>query len=399
MNNLESITYTFGRPYECIYADIKEKLPKEEEIEGRAILRHEVGKNFFSYTTALIIEKALHFFADKDRVFLKRGDDLVSSLYLHPQKKIAYILTREAEQESPPIIGGTKKCCTAICSKIDIAVSIIKLSSRKNRSIYKEEIKANIWYSDSAGLGKIFAAFSYKTKSNRKKSVILSEKFDGNIEVLRKNKLCNYSLSDVKNIIYDTARALQKLHDQGVVHGDITERNILYKSKESGALHGALCDFAFLSKNKVESRRLSAEQVCKTPYVINNACLWTYPPESIQHLHDTDLSWVDTKEYDRRAHDVYALGIAMYSLLLKEDPVWVSFLKRVQDIRSISKEFLQAVINHQKSILDFVEQIEKQQDHEFYSLFGLILKMLDPDVKKRYTAAQIVEDKIWGKTL
>lgn len=117
----------------------------------------------------------------------------------------------------------------------------------------------------------------------------------------------SYSL-DAKDgmvIINQLAKALQGLHQQGLVHRDIKPANIFIKSSKSQKFKAILGDVGFLTSIDDNHKK---QQVVGTPLY--------FSPEYARAIHRH--SWgsdVDFNRIDYKACDVWALGLTFYQMM------------------------------------------------------------------------------------
>jgi serine/threonine protein kinase len=117
----------------------------------------------------------------------------------------------------------------------------------------------------------------------------------------------SYSL-DAKDgmvIINQLAKALQGLHQQGLVHRDIKPANIFIKSSKSQKFKAILGDVGFLTSIDDNDKK---QKLAGTPFYLS--------PEYARAIYRHSLgSKVDFNRIDYKACDVWALGLTFYQMM------------------------------------------------------------------------------------
>ena len=184
-----------------------------------------------------------------------------------------------------------------------------------------------------------------------------------------------FSLYEKAKIAFDLLQGLEALHARGLVHRDLHLKNY----------------FLDVSEGEVNKRKVTAviadfgrmRHVSKTKGLSPQANPNFTAPEGLLQS--------QLKGDDYLATDVYALGMTLHRLLLGTMPKWKGS-KYVSDKVTPEKERYQAMVAeidretmNRRAVLSTQAKIRHLTAEEQFE--ALILRMLDPDHKKRGTAS------------
>ncbi|ORY46848.1 kinase-like protein [Rhizoclosmatium globosum] len=167
-------------------------------------------------------------------------------------------------------------------------------------------------------------------------------------------------LHPVKQIIKQTALALQEMHSLGFYHGDVKIENVLVASGGSHGPQVRLADFGHTKHSSYGIKSYGTQEVS--------------PPEFLQ---DSPYS---TTDLDGRAADVFALGMVLY-VLLNDHGELPSAVKKVKS----GKVGYDCLVSHQQGYypLDTISELDD-------SAWNLLFAMTRVDPSTRVTIDQVL---------
>jgi len=166
----------------------------------------------------------------------------------------------------------------------------------------------------------------------------------------------NYTEKDAAGVMAQMCSALHYIHGMTIVHRDLKPENILYKAPESDEIK--IADFGLARFIDSENMMKTA---CGTPGYV--------APEILKN-----------KGYDSGAVDMWSTGVIMYILLCGFPPFYED------ELPALFEQIMAARYDFPSPWWDEVSKDAK----------GLIGNMLNLDIKKRYTAEQVLLDP-WVK--
>lgn len=404
----KAVDYTHSEMAEYDFSEICCQLPQLSKSNFTAAheIRCNSKYNEIEFRIIAIAKQLLIHFVDYDSVLIHKGSGLPHTLYLQPKKQMIFVLSGLSKQVK--FSGGYKTGRPILCIGPNGIQQIVKLSNKKKHTIKKEEIEAALRYRDLPGFVPIFDYFSRRVvrkskgeimKSNEDvssndsyieymKHTFLLEQFKGNLNQLYYQPCTS---KEIGVVFYHTALALQKLHSDGYVHGDIAPQNILFSTDENNKIvKAALWDFGFIQNAKL--RVQDANEVRKKPWLIHNPRSVFYTPESLRHLYDSDFSWVQD-EHDRKANDIYAFGMSMYVPVFKKKPTWYQKLLDLDIFNPLKFDTTtcEKILAEQEQVCVSIDVLEKfKYRAALEELQLLVLQMLHPQVRNRMTIEAVV---------
>lgn len=224
----------------------------------------------------------------------------------------------------------------------------------------------------SKGILKTYAVNEHRKKSGKKVYSIITKLY--NAHTLRNYEYDSLKMTSKEKLYVarDLLTGLENMHAQRLAHRDLHSANLMVHREKSS--HGnkktsaVLIDFGqVVSFDKVKK---------KVPRVEVPAHLLT-PEELIKGKHRVDVRKVES----------FALGCSLYRLVFDKRPEWCEKIKQhkvrkmsTENKKSLSKKFV-------SDIKDILKKRKKELSGNKTSKKGLrkvILKLLDPDPKKRF---------------
>ena len=307
---------------------------------------------------ALFIEKKLsEYLKRKEYLIEKEKSGLACSLEYDPRTKKTFVLLPECKEN---YIGRG-------CHKI---VKKALLYQRKKPEIVaracqekvkKTEVFLTKYLGGCSGLMKVVACTKYAiyTKFYNQNSL--------HTAVIRRRP---FTFSEKVHIALGVLDGLKELHKKGVAHRDISLKNCLL-AHEGERICAVLCDFGraqFINKFFKKKRRVQGH--------IPNT-----PPEGIFYEN------MQGKDFFKS--DLFAAGMVLYQLFYEIGPPWKSskyMTATLVPAQNRYNEYVQAIKQH----LDFIQariKVEKQLTAPV-AFEALLLRLCDPDPKKRGTASE-----------
>lgn len=175
-------------------------------------------------------------------------------------------------------------------------------------------------------------------------SLILEYKYKSlkNIE-----NISSINKKNIKIIIHNILLALKDIHDNNIYHLDLKPSNILIKKS---SLDIYLCDFSISSPNRYEKRFTTS---------------FIQPPEYSKNVHS---------EVDNAKVDIWALGVCIHVLILKEDSEFLKF-----------QGCISLLYNNMKKDKGYPYQYGKLKEILGNDGLDLLKKLLEYSFKKRYS--------------
>jgi serine/threonine protein kinase len=239
-----------------------------------------------------------------DNLYLEESDLLPRSLFINPTDETVYIFSK---QHSTTNQGGNKKVCDAIkiqClqNKPKRAFHFKRLSKKKkDRSFSEREINLEMRFSG------IHELLSYPSKKGVLKTVLIQDAFDGDLKSLAPT----LSSEERLDVFYLIVQKVEHIFEQGFVHGDIKNENVLIKREPKKAVKVKLADFEFAYNLKLPEYPKSS--LLDNEYATKKYSAPEHFVKSIAKITDPSLQG--------QAEDLFALGILFLKLFSEnEDP-------------------------------------------------------------------------------
>lgn len=346
-----------------------------------------------------------------DGIYVKKNNETQFSIFAQPNKKIAYILTKTKISET--VFSGTEKIGKFVIKlcydqenilakvKSDIAIQFV---NHDTQTITETEIKYALHYGEYVGFAPLECAFSYqkyKKGSQEKidKQSLIYELFNGDCKQLLDDTAANnvsISIEDKFSIIYQIAKAINKLHSEEYVHGDIKLENIVYRyikeeANEVPIIEAALTDFEHMVSKKSNSFLKSDWQKYGTAAF--------YAPELLhQFIQKESAIQVNI---DDKALDMYALGVSLYELLFFSDET--DMLDDIELLFPHSTATQEQREDIYKNVIDFLAKVHKKleelenlmnnekKEHTLENwILRLTYKLLQNDNNKRPNSQEVL---------
>ena len=267
------------------------------------------------------------------------GDELGSGTFAKVKKAKRKAKTADVEKE----VGGKKK--VVLKAGADVAIKIIDKAKVEDMQDIQREIEIMNMV-DHPNVINLFEIFDEPKKMNLVLELVTGgELFD---RIVAKG---NYSEKDAATCMSQLCQALDYLHTKKIVHRDLKPENLLYASPADDA-NLKVADFGL-------ARMLTAgdmmKTACGTPGYV--------APEILKN-----------KGYDSGAVDMWSAGVILYILLCGFPPFYE------EELPALFDQILHARYDFPSPWWDNISADGKD----------LVKKLLELDVKKRLTAAQVL---------
>ena len=267
------------------------------------------------------------------------GDELGSGNFAKVKKAKRKAKTADVEKE----VGGKKK--VVLKAGADVAIKIIDKAKVEDMQDIQREIEIMNMV-DHPNVINLFEIFDEPKKMNLVLELVTGgELFD---RIVAKG---NYSEKDAATCMSQLCQALDYLHTKKIVHRDLKPENLLYASPADDA-NLKVADFGL-------ARMLTAgdmmKTACGTPGYV--------APEILKN-----------KGYDSGAVDMWSTGVILYILLCGFPPFYE------EELPALFDQILHARYDFPSPWWDNISADGKD----------LVKKLLELDVKKRLTAAQVL---------
>jgi calcium/calmodulin-dependent protein kinase-4 len=267
------------------------------------------------------------------------GDELGSGNFAKVKKAKRKAKTADVEKE----VGGKKK--VVLKAGADVAIKIIDKAKVEDMQDIQREIEIMNMV-DHPNVINLFEIFDEPKKMNLVLELVTGgELFD---RIVAKG---NYSEKDAATCMSQLCQALDYLHTKKIVHRDLKPENLLYASPADDA-NLKVADFGL-------ARMLTAgdmmKTACGTPGYV--------APEILKN-----------KGYDSGAVDMWSAGVILYILLCGFPPFYE------EELPALFDQILHARYDFPSPWWDNISADGKD----------LVKKLLELDVKKRLTAAQVL---------
>ena len=267
------------------------------------------------------------------------GDELGSGNFAKVKKAKRKAKTADVEKE----VGGKKK--VVLKAGAEVAIKIIDKAKVEDMQDIQREIEIMNMV-DHPNVINLFEIFDEPKKMNLVLELVTGgELFD---RIVAKG---NYSEKDAATCMSQLCQALDYLHTKKIVHRDLKPENLLYASPADDA-NLKVADFGL-------ARMLTAGDMMKT------ACgtPGDVAPEILKN-----------KGYDSGAVDMWSAGVILYILLCGFPPFYE------EELPALFDQILHARYDFPSPWWDNISADGKD----------LVKKLLELDVKKRLTAAQVL---------
>ena len=267
------------------------------------------------------------------------GDERGSGNFAKVKKAKRKAKTADVEKE----VGGKKK--VVLKAGADVAIKIIDKAKVEDMQDIQREIEIMNMV-DHPNVINLFEIFDEPKKMNLVLELVTGgELFD---RIVAKG---NYSEKDAATCMSQLCQALDYLHTKKIVHRDLKPENLLYASPADDA-NLKVADFGL-------ARMLTAgdmmKTACGTPGYV--------APEILKN-----------KGYDSGAVDMWSAGVILYILLCGFPPFYE------EELPALFDQILHARYDFPSPWWDNISADGKD----------LVKKLLELDVKKRLTAAQVL---------
>ena len=267
------------------------------------------------------------------------GDELGSGNFAKVKKAKRKAKTADVEKE----VGGKKK--VVLKAGAEVAIKIIDKAKVEDMQDIQREIEIMNMV-DHPNVINLFEIFDEPKKMNLVLELVTGgELFD---RIVAKG---NYSEKDAATCMSQLCQALDYLHTKKIVHRDLKPENLLYASPADDA-NLKVADFGL-------ARMLTAgdmmKTACGTPGYV--------APEILKN-----------KGYDSGAVDMWSAGVILYILLCGFPPFYE------EELPALFDQILHARYDFPSPWWDDISADGKD----------LVKKLLELDVKKRLTAAQVL---------
>ena len=267
------------------------------------------------------------------------GDELGSGNFAKVKKAKRKAKTADVEKE----VGGKKK--VVLKAGAEVAIKIIDKAKVEDMQDIQREIEIMNMV-DHPNVINLFEIFDEPKKMNLVLELVTGgELFD---RIVAKG---NYSEKDAATCMSQLCQALDYLHTKKIVHRDLKPENLLYASPADDA-NLKVADFGL-------ARMLTAgdmmKTACGTPGYV--------APEILKN-----------KGYDSGAVDMWSAGVILYILLCGFPPFYE------EELPALFDQILHARYDFPSPWWDNISADGKD----------LVKKLLELDVKKRLTAAQVL---------
>lgn len=245
------------------------------------------------------------------------------------------------------------------------------LSMESNQSAYMNKLMGIQF----EGIAKILGKIKYTDDSDTRTTSWIMPMFQDNFEILSsQNAAQKFNLASIINLMGQSGRALGQLHDRGIAHRSIKQDVLLLNPIDRTT---CVADWE-CSIGGIEI--MTSEHEDAVQEVVGFVECW--PPEMFELIHKPPFNIKDWQRVD-----VFGLGICWYLLIMRKQPTWIALrgeergdgrLKVLKDFSNKNSPVYQA---YQRDLSTLNPSIWTE---------GLVLRMLDPNPKTRFTMKDVM---------
>ncbi len=216
--------------------------------------------------------------------------------------------------------------------------------------------------------------FAQRTKRKRVQTVVFTRLYNSGDLKMAFERNTQFTLEEKMKIAHDLLCGLEALQQNGIVHRDISGKNIFLNrttdSRGKSSIEAVLADFG-CSKRLADMRGLKGQT-------------------GLRHTAPEALFFTKLQRTQFHAVDLFATGLVLYQLYYGHEPVWLSKRLRRGSRRAhyhwlVNK--ITSVIGAKSSELQLKQSNGSITPQEEFEL--LILGIINPDPQKRGNAAEL----------
>ena len=286
-----------------------------------------------------------------------KTSDLSHSLLFDYEKKTFTIVQLGPIQAE----GG----CATVASSIEVVTSPILHAVQKaeahhlvikqplpNESIDPFEIECTQKYGSGVRL------VVDLTQGKRRKQVFTTTAFEGSLLHAIKQKKINQD--EVYQILDAIAENLERMHKDGIVHGDLKPENVLFRRNKAGKVEVQISDFGLACRVNSKKKR-----ACES----YGTYAYTAPELFKNSMERSGHSYSATEQ---KKHDIYAFGLIARMLLLPGDPCWFDLSDTLSSSKTEKERHktMAEIYENQRKPIAKVKVKVKEEDKEL--LTGLL---------------------------
>ena len=349
-----------------------------KELFGHKINRFGLTRNDF-LQTALFIESKLAEYTEKKQYYLKKDKTkLPCSLDYDPETRSTFIILPTS---SGNFLGeGANKVVTRSIFYNQGHPEVVARALQTR--VKKDEMRMMRTVHGLQGVFNVLACTKYE-EGKKTYRVIYSKLYSPGSLYDAFSKEYEFSLFEKIKITRDLLKGLQELHRKNITHRDIASKNFLINVPQGAVgrrnIEAVIADFGAARSVAEDSSGNSGAQA-------QGHIVYTPPEAIIKKMQGEDFF----------LSDVYATGCIFYRLFYEEFAPWQNS-KYVLDTQIAAKSRYREFVNRIKRYtLSRKNYLARKSEEEGLSVSDdfeyLILRMVDPDPKKRGTAESLYQE-------
>lgn len=217
------------------------------------------------------------------------------------------------------------------------------------------------------GIVKTYAINSHQKRSGDKVYSVIMKLY--NTQTVRSTEFNLQKLTPIEEVYVarDLMKGLESLHAKRIAHRDLHTSNFILH-RENGQISCAITDFG---------EATSFEEAKKAVPLVEFSGRFVPPESLVKGKHDVDI----------RKVEAFAVACGLYHLFFGREPSWCEEMERIGVHKMSSKkkkELSQYLTKKIKKTIEKRKNDLAKMSGKVKELGEVILKLLDPDPKKRY---------------